>query len=223
MSKYIFPFLLGALVLAVGLIIGLAVGGGGPVSVGGLVHSQQEIFVAGLKAGSSEEEVIDSSGYFTGTLSLSSSDSVTNAGTLTQSGAATFSDDTTLKSPVFSGTYATIPQTTGATSSVITAANVCDSVMATTTPSITGASTLTTPSAATLFSDCLTTNGDMEYLYVLNTTASTTVVTAGTSSTIAYDGSTGGSVTLAASSWAFLRFLRTSATAVVVIMDQFTF
>ena len=89
MSKYIFPFLLGALVLAVGLIIGLAVGGGGPVEVGGLVHNQQEIFVAGLKAGSSEEEVINSSGYWTGTLSLSSSDSITNAGALTQSGTLT--------------------------------------------------------------------------------------------------------------------------------------
>ena len=91
MSKYIFPFLLGALVLAVGLIIGLAVGGGGPVEVGGLVHNQQEIFVAGLKAGSSEEEVINSTGYWTGTLSLSSSDSITNAGVLTQSGAVTMS------------------------------------------------------------------------------------------------------------------------------------
>ena len=91
MSKYIFPFLLGALVLAVGLIIGLAVGGGGPVEVGGLVHNQQEIFVAGLKAGSSEEEVINSSGYWTGTLNLSSGDSITNAGVLTQSGAVTMS------------------------------------------------------------------------------------------------------------------------------------
>jgi len=91
MSKYIFPFLLGALVLAVGLIIGLAVGGGGPVEVGGLVHNQQEIFVAGLKAGSSEEEVINSSGYWTGTLNLSSGDSITNAGALTQSGAVTMS------------------------------------------------------------------------------------------------------------------------------------
>jgi len=78
-------------VLAVGLIIGLAVGGGGPVEVGGLVHNQQEIFVAGLKAGSSEEEVINSSGYWTGTLSLSSGDSITNAGVLTQSGAVTMS------------------------------------------------------------------------------------------------------------------------------------
>ena len=77
--------------LAVGLIIGLAVGGGGPVEVGGLVHNQQEIFVAGLKAGSSEEEVIDSSGYWTGTLNLSSGDSITNAGVLTQSGAVTMS------------------------------------------------------------------------------------------------------------------------------------
>lgn len=141
-------------------------------------------------------------------------------GAITSANAVTLTGDTRIQTLVGTGSQVALA---GTTSSVITAAAVCDAGYATTTPSITEASTLTTPTAALLFADCLTTDGDSSDLIVLNTTASTTVVTAGASSTIAFDGSTGGSVTLAANSWAFLKFVRTSATAYVTIMSQYKF
>lgn len=153
-------------------------------------------------------QIIDGSGNFDGAVTPSS---------IVNSGATTLTGDVRAKSPIFTGSIGSV---TGTTSSVITAAQVCDNNYATTTPSITAASTLTTPSAVTLFADCLTTNGDEASLIVLNTTASTTVVTAGASTTLYYDGATGGSATLAASSAALLRFVRSSATTLLVFMLQ---
>lgn len=52
----------GIVVLVVGVLIGRFIMPGSPL--GGLVHNQQEIFSAGIKAGSAETEVIDSSGVW---------------------------------------------------------------------------------------------------------------------------------------------------------------
>ena len=203
------------LTLSVLLFTGLGVGMFGAATAFGPNHYQADVFLQGLYGGTSRQLSISNSGL------LTTSGGIINSGTLTQSAALTASSDVRLKSPVLTGSIASISQTAGATTSVITAAQVCDSNYATTTPSITAASTLTTPSAVTLFADCLTTNGDEVSLIVLNTTASTTVVTAGASSTLYYDGATGGSATLAASSAAMLRFVRTSATTLIIIMNQF--
>ncbi len=69
-----------------------------PVSFGGLVHNTQEIFSKGIKAGSSAAEVIDSSGNWVGSLSLSSSDTSTFAGTNSFTGATSFTSTVTIGS-----------------------------------------------------------------------------------------------------------------------------
>lgn len=63
-------------------------------ALGGLVHNLQEIFSAGIKAGTSETAVINSSGEWTGV--INSSSALTVSGTATLSGATTISGTTTL-------------------------------------------------------------------------------------------------------------------------------
>jgi hypothetical protein len=201
----------------------------------GITHWQSEAFLQGIYAGTGQQLSISNAG------ALTTSGGITNTGTLTQSGAAVFSGavsgistsslttltvsgDTRLKSPVKTGSVCALAQPTGATTTVISATNACDCGLGVATTSITAASTLNLPTAEAMYADCLTTNGDSVRLFVKNATASTTVVTAGSaSSTIAYDGSTGGSATLAASSWAELRFVRAADNAMVVVMDQYKF
>jgi len=214
MNQNFKPGVLIGVAASVALIVGLLIGvfassGSNPLNTGG-VNFEKEIFKYGMYAGSPATQIVNSSAEYIGT--------ITTANLITTTGGITATGDIRIKSPVFTGSVATI---SGTSTAAITAAQVCDSNYATVTPSITAANTLTTPTAATLFADCLTTNGDEAGLIVLNTTASTTVVTAGASSTIYYDGATGGSATLAASSTAVLKFIRTSATAVFVIMSQY--
>jgi hypothetical protein len=187
------------------ILVGVLVFGGSSVSLGGTTNYDALDVTDGYYVDGSQ--VVDGSGNWIGVIS--------SANDLTVTG------DVRLKSPIFSGSIGSIVYTAGATTSVITAAQVCDGNYATTTPSITAASTLNTPSMVTLVADCLTTNGDTAELVVLNTTASTTVVTAGASSTLYYDGATGGSATLAASSMAILKFIRTSATTLLITMSQY--
>ena len=150
-------------------------------------------------------QVIDGSGNFIG--------AVSSANSLTVTG------DVRLKSPVESGASSTL---SGTTTTVITAAQACDNSFVAFSPSITEASTLNLPTTQALFADCLTTNGDSVRLYGQNKTASTTVVTVGNASTtLVYQGSTGGSATLAASSWIELTFIRVTDVLMVAIMDQF--
>lgn len=269
--------------------------------MGGLVHNVQEIFSAGIKAGTSETAVINSSGQWTGAINtalyttstggytlsgagifsgavthtgivtfssttvidanagsltvrvpiigtstltmtgdatfngngifnadltvgsggtITFGSAVTATGTLAVSGAFTATADVRTKSPVNTGAIGTV---LGTSTSLVTAVHVCDSMNANTTPAIDEASTLNLPAAELVYADCLTTNGDEEELTVHNTTASTTVVTIGSASTtLKFDGSTGGSATLASSSSAHFRFIRLSGTEMVVIMDQYT-
>lgn len=97
-KKLAVPILLALVVLFFGLWIYSE--SSKSVSFGGLVHNVQEIFAAGIKAGSSAEEVIDSSGRWVGSLLLGTSDSVTLAGTNTFSGATTISGAATFSSTV---------------------------------------------------------------------------------------------------------------------------
>jgi len=197
----------GALVL-VSLLVGLFLG--------------SSIFKGNLSLGGSTQATWTAANLVSeGTVTAATGLTVSAGGATVAGGLTADTGDIRLKSPLFSGSIGSIAQTAGATTSVITAAQVCDSNYATTTPSITEASTLTTPSMVTLVSDCLTTNGDVREFVVLNTTASTTVVTAGASSTLYYDGATGGSATLAASSMAILKFIRTSATTLLITMSQY--
>ena len=112
-------------------------------------------------------------------------------GAVTLDSTVTASSDVRVKSPVETGASSTV---VGGGAGVITAAQACDESVLNTTASTTAASTLTLPTAAVMFADCLTTNGDEVSFNVRNLSASTTVITAGTSSTIAID--SGGTVTL---------------------------
>ena len=210
---------MGVAIISLGVLLftGNGVGSLGASVAFGPNHYQSDVFLQGLYAGTSRQLSISNAGLITTSGGITNSGTFTNSGALTQSAAFTATSDVRLKSPVKTGAIGSVA---GTTSSVITAAQVCDDNYATTTPSITEASTLTTPSMVSLVADCLTTNGDEVSLTVLNTTASTTVVTAGASSTLYYDGATGGSATLAASSAAILRFIRTSATTLIVLMTQ---
>lgn len=97
MSNKITVYVLVGLVVVLGAFVLLSEFGK-PVSFGGLVHNTQEIFSAGIKAGSSAAEVINSSGQWVGALNLSTSDSATLAGTNTFSGASSFTSTVTFGS-----------------------------------------------------------------------------------------------------------------------------
>ena len=116
---------------------------------------------------------------------------------------------------------------TPATSSVITltAAQLCDNpivVLGDWTPAASGTAVLNLPTAGTIFSDCLTTNGDSFELLIYNdasASASSTLITAAASTTLygfdtAEDIILGGSVAL-------LKVWRKSATEMEVGIHNF--
>jgi hypothetical protein len=130
--------------------------------LGGLVHNVQEIYSQGLKAGTSETEVINSSGQWvyqvngttiagtTGT--LSSTLAVTGVSTLTDLIATGESNLDTL---VQGGDVIWVHTTT-----TLTAAQVCNSSVINIGLADDPVMTLTLPTTATLVADCLTTAGD---------------------------------------------------------------
>lgn len=94
-------------------------------------------------------------------------------------------------------------------SSTITAAQVCDSasfnlVPASTTP------THTLPAADSLFSDCLTANGDTRTITLFNATATGTRWIAGTSSTLIWSNTSSTLAKLEGGASARITFVRTS-------------
>lgn len=143
--------------------------------------------------------------------------------TLTGSRTASVAGDVRLKVPVQIGTITTI-----ASSSVdtLTAAQVCDSsVIAKNSWEGIASSTAITnlPSAASLYADCLTTNGDTIKLVFRNlhtTAASTTAITAGASTTLV--GVDANSDIINGANEAMLEFVRHSATELIVIIREFT-
>jgi len=115
-------------------------------SFGGLVSVGQRIFPQGFKAGSTNQSSIDSSGNFVTTGSI-------DVGRFRQGGTVT-----TL--------YA---------STTLTAAQVCNSSVISVAASSTvhqAGITLTFPATSTLYSDCLTINGDSIDLLIVNATSS---------------------------------------------------
>lgn len=121
------------------------------------------------------------------------------------------------------GSIAAITQS--ATTSAATAANICDnSILNVTITNATGTNTFTLPTAANLVSACLTGDGMSKTVYLRNTgssVATSTTVTTNTGITLRKSGNTGGTLSVAATSTAALRFLRTSSTAVDVYVDPY--
>ena len=73
----------------VAVLVGFTIGRSTAITptLGGLVHNTQEIFSAGIKAGTSDTAVIDSSGDWTGV--INTANTATLSGTNTLSGATT--------------------------------------------------------------------------------------------------------------------------------------
>lgn len=156
---------------------------------------------------------VDSTNVFDGSGNLS----------LTGSRTASVAGDVRLKVPVQTGTVTTI-----ASSSVdtLTAAQVCDSsVIAKNSWNGVASSTAITnlPSAADMFADCLTTNGDSIQITFRNlhtTAGSSTAITAGVSSTLV--GVDANSDIINGANEAMLEFIRYSATELIVVIREFT-
>lgn len=121
------------------------------------------------------------------------------------------------------GSIAAITQSSAAATT--TAANICNnSILNVTITNATGTNTIYVPTAATLISTCLTGDGMSKTVYLRNTgssVATSTVVTTNTGITLRKSGNTGGTLSVAATSTAALRFLRTSSTAVDVYVDPY--
>ena len=127
----------------------------------------------------------------------------THLAALSTTGDLTSTGDTRTASLVVTGAIATFTTTSAAT-----AANVCDNTLWTITPAV-SAATITLPATTTLFADCMTTNGDVKMVNILNGSGTTsTVIAAGTGGTLLYSSST----TIAAGKGALLRVVRNSAT-----------
>mgnify|MGYP001559581442 FL=1 len=156
---------------------------------------------------------VDSTNVFDGSGNLS----------LTGSRTASVAGDVRLKVPVQTGTVTTI-----ASSSVdtLTAAQVCDSsVIAKNSWDGVASSTAITnlPSAANMYADCLTTNGDSIQITFRNlhtTAGSSTAITAGVSSTLV--GVDANSDIINGANEAMLEFIRYSATELIVVIREFT-
>ena len=193
------------------LILVIALIGSGSKSLGGTTNYDALDVTDGISVDSTN--VFDGSGN----LSLTGSRTATIAGILTGTG------DVRLKVPVQSGTVTTI-----ASSSVdtLTAAQVCDSpvIAKASWDGIASSTAITTlPSAATMFADCLTTNGDSIQITFRNlhtTAGSSTAITAGASSTLV--GVDANSDIINGANEALLEFIRYSATELIVVIREFT-
>ncbi len=193
--------------LIVGLLIGVFASSGSNPLAG--VNFEKEVFKPGIWAGSPATQIVNSSAQIIGTIST--------ANLITATGGITATGDIRLKNPVQTGSVAAL---TGGTTSTVSAANICDSNVITYTP--TGANSSTTlPTAAQMFADCLTTNGDEVDIVFrnLSVAASTTIIVANTSSTLV--GVSANDDIIDGQGEALLRFVRASATELLVFISEY--
>lgn len=132
------------------------------------------------------------------------SSTVSFSGALTLSAALTSTGDTSFTKAVVQG--GSVTALTSVATSTLTAAQVCDSSLLTITP-VTTTPTITFPSTSTLFTDCLTSNGQFVDVTYKSITTST-IIAAGTGGTLGFSSS----ATVAAGKTALLRVIRDSAT-----------
>ncbi len=110
---------------------------------------------------------------------------------------------------------------TGASAVTVTAAQACNSAILTWADNNTTTASTTLPSADTMFSDCLDTDGDSKTVMFRNTAALATrtagIFTGASSTLLEPDGQ---NVVIAGGNSAWLRFLRASSTVMVVTIDE---
>ena len=198
--------LLSYLTLALVLVVLFFVIGGG--FGGGGVTNYDSLDLLPIQ--SSENALVVRNSDGTAQLTVSGSGGVTFASGTILSSTLDVTGETHLQRLIQGGTVATF--TSSAT--VVTAAEVCASSVFSYSIAPTGAAgTLTLPTKATLDSDCLSTNGDMMDLIIINTnanSASTVTVTAGTSTTLV--GIDGNADVISGGDSALLKFVPLSST-----------
>jgi len=157
--------------------------------------------------------------YLEGGIEVDSASYFDAAVTISAGGLSISAGDVRLPSLVQTGATTTLTaSTTDMTVNLVTAANICDnglvafSIGNTTTP------TFTLPATTTLYSDCLTTDGDEAVLTLLNTSAVTsTVIAAGSGGTLDVASST----TMIANNTAKLWIQRVTANAYRAMLTTF--
>lgn len=170
--------------------------------------------------GTTNYDAIDvSDGYSVdGTSIIDGSGNFSIAGTLTAS-----AGDVRLINPVRTGSVYNMASSSVAT---LTAAQVCDNSLITHGDWAGIASStaqINLPTAANMYADCLTTNGDELKLYYSNTNltaGSLTAILANTSTTLV--GIDANADTIAGSNEAVLRFVRASNAEMKVFIDEYT-
>ena len=130
---------------------------GASESLGGLVHNVQEIFSAGIKAGTCETEVINSSGQWVYQF---------NGTTIAASGAMTITGESNLDTLVFGGDATQLYNNATAT-----AAQVCDSSVL--KWATTATTTIQFATGTDLIADCLPAIGDTKELLLWQNSTTT--------------------------------------------------
>lgn len=136
-------------------------------------------------------------------------------------GTSTLSGDLLAYNLIEGGNVGTITQT--GTTTTATAAQFCDNnLINLTVTNATGTNTTLLPTAASLIANCLTVTGQTKQVIVRNLTAATsTTLTTNTGLTLFKNGSTGGTVAMAATSTAIINLIRTGASAVEADINYF--
>lgn len=200
-------------VASVTLVIGILIGSFFVNPSFGGVNFEKEIFKIGLWAGSPAEQIVNSDAQIIGELNLPTTATGTFAGPLIATG------DIRIKSPVLTGASSTLDS---AATTTITAAQACDNGVVNWNPTALTVGSTTLPTAASMYSDCLTTNGDEVTMLFRNlSSATTTIMVAGASSTLVYPEATGIDSTVNVSGWSWIRFMRLSATEMFVSIEEF--
>ena len=207
---------LGAVVALVGfMLVGQPVGqllGGAGI---GQNHYQTENFIQGLYAGTSGQFRVTNAGAIT------TSGAQNNSSTLTVEGATALRSTLTVtgetRTPLVEmGTVATL--TTNATTATLTAAQVCDSNVIAWSPGASASATL--PTAALVFADCLTTNGDyVSFLFNDDSATSTNTITIKAAASTTLIGPAAGDDIIAIGTSAYVKLIRVSVDEMIGIVE----
>lgn len=187
----------------------------------GYTHYQTESFLQGLYSGTNRQLSISNAGL------LTTSGGITNSGTLTQSGATTLSGALTVTGETQTAraiTGGSVLAIGNATSSVLTAANICDYSGATITMTATSGA-VTLPALSSLNGDCMASAGKtMEWFFRNDGTATTSaLITAGASTTLIADANLDAhdSDLISGGQTAILKLWRKSTTELIVFVSKF--
>lgn len=214
------------LVIIVVALLGII---GGVVAISGLNSEDVVLGDSGsrFRNGVSADSTSPVAGELRGTtLTITAASAFT--GLLTASGGITASGDSHLNSLTQGGAVTAVTVSTTAQTDVpntLLAAQICDQSYLPITPGNTTTPRLLFPTAAALYADCLTTNGDTKSVYFYNTSGVTsTLFIVNTSGTLMFASTTnlGTNATLMAGDGAMVTFVRTALATMQILINQFS-